>query len=302
MQWRRRRRAATGPDRRCAAAWAPATRPGPAPAARPRGPRPARARAAGRRARAGAPPSHGPMSWWSWLPGTMTTSRSGPSARPSSSNSARAAASGSCAGPSRSSSTSPSSTSRSTSVERREQRLAHRRPGAAGRCLDRAPRWRSERTSCFTRRARVLPPARRRTARAGPSCRTCRPRSSGTSSMNSTRSGSHHLATRPARNSRSAVGVELGAALEHDARARPLAPLLVGHGDDRRLEHVGVGHDLVLELDRRDPLAARLHEVLGAVDELDVGAVAQLGDVAGAQPAVLGELLARCRRRSSRAR
>ena len=118
--------------------------------------------------------------------------------------------------------------------------------------------------------------------------------------MNSTRSGSHHFATRSARKPRSAVGVERRRRRLSTTHAHGRSPHARRHRDHRRLEHLGVGHDLVLELDRRDPLAAGLDEVLGAVDQPDVRAVAQLGDVAGAQPAVLGELLvATCRRRSS---
>ena len=49
----------------------------------------------------------------------------------------------------------------------------------------------------------------------------------------------------------------------------------------------------------RDPLAARLDEVLRAVDEVDVALGVDRRDVAGAQPAVLGERLRRSGRRGS---
>ena len=65
--------------------------------------------------------------------------------------------------------------------------------------------------------------------------------------------------------------------------------------DHRRLPDLGVRHQLVLQLDRRDPLAARLDEVLGAVDEADPPSLVHRGDVAGAQPSVVGEALARPR-------
>ena len=115
----------------------------------------------------------------------------------------------------------------------------------------------------------------------------------GTSSMNVHRSGSCHLATRPPRNvaqlaRRSTVGV----ALQHDARERALVPPRVGHGDHRRLDDVGMRHQVAFELDRRDPLAARLDDVLRAVGDLDVAVGRDAGDVAGAQPAVV-ELLGR---------
>src|SRR6476620_900677 len=93
------------------------------------------------------------------------------------------------------------------------------------------------------------------------------------------------------------VGVRVGAGPEDDARARALAPALVGDRDHGGLDHVRVGHHGVLEVHRRDPLAAGLDQVLGAVDELDVGVALELCDVAGAQPAVIGELLARIRGR-----
>src|SRR4051812_29955766 len=83
------------------------------------------------------------------------------------------------------------------------------------------------------------------------------------------------------------VGVEVGARLGHHAGQRPLAPALVGDADDRRLLDLGVGHDLVLELHRGDPLAAGLHDVLRAVHELDVALAGDRRHVAGAQPPVL---------------
>ena len=50
----------------------------------------------------------------------------------------------------------------------------------------------------------------------------------------------------------------------------------------------GMRHQRVLELDRRDPLAARLDHVLRAVLDLDVAARMERHDVAGLEPAVLG--------------
>ena len=110
--------------------------------------------------------------------------------------------------------------------------------------------------------------------------------------MNSTSSGSCHLATRGARKSRIVLLGQLGAGLEHDAGQRALRPLRVGHADDRRLADLRVGHQLVLQLDRRDPLAAGLDQVLGAVDEADAAALVHRRHVAGAQPAVVGEAVA----------
>ena len=50
-------------------------------------------------------------------------------------------------------------------------------------------------------------------------------------------------------------------------------------------------HQLVLQLDRRDPLAAGLDEVLRAVDEAHLAALVHRRHVARAQPAVVGEAL-----------
>src|SRR3989454_10506734 len=77
--------------------------------------------------------------------------------------------------------------------------------------------------------------------------------------------------------------------LRHDARQRPLAPYWVRHGDDVRLEDLGVRHDHVLEVHARDPLAAGLDQVLGAVGDLHVAFGVDRRDVAGLEPAVLGE-------------
>ena len=90
----------------------------------------------------------------------------------------------------------------------------------------------------------------------------------GISSTNAHRSGSHHRATRPWRKSSSSSAVGLAPAAGTTQTSGPLLPAVVGHADHRRLEHVGVGHDLALELDRGDPLAAGLDDVLGAVGDL----------------------------------
>ena len=59
--------------------------------------------------------------------------------------------------------------------------------------------------------------------------------------------------------------------------------------DHRRFLDRRMRHDLVLELDRAHPFAARLDDILGAVDERYVALVADDRDVARAQPAVFGE-------------
>ena len=54
-----------------------------------------------------------------------------------------------------------------------------------------------------------------------------------------------------------------------------------------------MGHDLVLQFHRADPLAARLDEVLGAVHQADVALSVDSGHVARLEPAVGGERLGR---------
>src|SRR6267378_5626452 len=60
---------------------------------------------------------------------------------------------------------------------------------------------------------------------------------------------------------------------QHDEGLDGLAPLLVGHADDRDLGHRGMLEQAVLHLDGRDILAARDDDVLLAVGDGDVGAL-----------------------------
>src|SRR5436190_4603827 len=86
------------------------------------------------------------------------------------------------------------------------------------------------------------------------------------------------------------VRAHVRAALQHDARERPLRPLRVGNRDDGGLDHLRMGHQVDLELYGGDPLPARLDHVLRAVGDLDETVRRDARDVAGAEPAVL-ELL-----------
>src|SRR3954453_2974975 len=61
------------------------------------------------------------------------------------------------------------------------------------------------------------------------------------------------------------IGCRARAVAQHDARERALRPLLVGDRDHRGLGDRGMRHQRVLELDRRDPLAAGLDDVLRAI-------------------------------------
>jgi hypothetical protein len=74
---------------------------------------------------------------------------------------------------------------------------------------------------------------------------------------------------------------------------RDFAPLLVRRGDDRGLEHRRMAGERVLDLDRRDVLAAGNDDVLGAVAQLDVEVGIHHAEVAGAKPAVGAGLLRR---------
>src|SRR3954452_17197750 len=75
---------------------------------------------------------------------------------------------------------------------------------------------------------------------------------------------------------------------QHDARERALGPLLVRDRDHGGLGDRGMRHQRVLELDRRDPLAARLDHVLRAVLDHDEAAWVHRDDVTGLEPAVVG--------------
>src|SRR6266849_5041506 len=77
-----------------------------------------------------------------------------------------------------------------------------------------------------------------------------------------------------------------------DGRARlsdhackwPLAPFLVGDGDHRALEYLGMRHQGILDLHRGNPFAAGFDHVLGAIGDLDETAIIDRAHVTGAQP------------------
>src|SRR6059036_3861536 len=72
--------------------------------------------------------------------------------------------------------------------------------------------------------------------------------------------------------------------LQRDERFGPLAPPLVGDRDHRALEHGRVLGNGLLDLDRRDVLAARDDDVLLPVAQLDVAVGVPHGDVARVEP------------------
>ena len=102
--------------------------------------------------------------------------------------------------------------------------------------------------------------------------------------MNRTDFGTLKRASRPAHHSSSSFA---GDAVRDDERDADLSPALVGHADNG---HVGDARMLVeyrLDLGRIDVLAARdVHVLEPALDPVEALVVA-LGDVTGAQPAVL---------------
>src|SRR5260221_4287746 len=84
----------------------------------------------------------------------------------------------------------------------------------------------------------------------------------------------------------------LAAGLLHRDDDRPLVPLRMLHADHRRLGDRRVRDRDVLQVDRADPLAARLDHVLGAVGDLDVAVGVDGADVAGREPALLQRIAA----------
>src|ERR1019366_7417750 len=78
-----------------------------------------------------------------------------------------------------------------------------------------------------------------------------------------------------------------------DACERSLAPPLVRRGDDRGLADGRIGQESSLQVQRGDPLAARLDDVLRPVADRDVASCVNAADIAGPEPAVVK--LSRCR-------
>ncbi|KAF1857266.1 hypothetical protein Lal_00014497 [Lupinus albus] len=76
-----------------------------------------------------------------------------------------------------------------------------------------------------------------------------------------------------------------GVRLANDDQHRALAPFFVGHGDGGCLLDAGMADGDVLQIDGADPLAARLDDVLGTVDDLDIAVGIHRHHVAGFEPA-----------------
>ena len=77
----------------------------------------------------------------------------------------------------------------------------------------------------------------------------------------------------------------------HDHEQRPFLPLRMGNADHRSFGHARASHGQVLDVDRTDPLAARLDDVLGAIGEPNGIVVVKDRNVAAVEPAILEQRL-----------
>ena len=113
----------------------------------------------------------------------------------------------------------------------------------------------------------------------------------GIASRNSKRSGSCHLANFAGEVRAQLLGRRAALPGLSTTQASGRSPHFAsGDRDHRGLLHRRVRHQQVLHVDRADPLAARLDQVLGAVGDAHVAVRVDRRHVAGAQPAVGGEL------------
>ena len=74
---------------------------------------------------------------------------------------------------------------------------------------------------------------------------------------------------------------------EHDDRGDRLDPDRVGHGDHRDFRDCRVSEQGVLDLAARDEDAARVDDVLHAIDDVEISFRVKVADVAGVEPAAL---------------
>ena len=125
-----------------------------------------------------------------------------------------------------------------------------------------------------------------RTARAAGSSASCRWRRAGSRRRRRRRPGVHHFAICLRRTPAALLARQLGAGLLHHDQQRPLVPLRVLGRDAGGHRDLRVRHRDVLEVDRADPFAAGLDDVLAAVGDLHVAVGVDRGDVAGREPAV----------------
>src|SRR6185312_9566395 len=83
------------------------------------------------------------------------------------------------------------------------------------------------------------------------------------------------------------VGADAGSFLGDDDRQRAFLPALVGDRDHGGFDHIRMADQGVLQVDRRNPFAARLDHVFGPVGQGDEAVFIEAADVTGAQPAVV---------------
>src|SRR5262249_6884951 len=81
------------------------------------------------------------------------------------------------------------------------------------------------------------------------------------------------------------------ALLAHHDRERALGPLRIRNANDGGFAHAGMLEDEVLDVERRDPFAAGLDDVLETIRDLEVTVGADHADVAGVQPSADPHLL-----------
>ena len=78
----------------------------------------------------------------------------------------------------------------------------------------------------------------------------------------------------------------VGIWIRYDERKRTLLPFGMRDGDNSRFEYIGMCHQRIFEIDRRDPFAAAFDKVLCAVHDLHVAFRVYGCHVAGAKPPV----------------
>ena len=83
--------------------------------------------------------------------------------------------------------------------------------------------------------------------------------------------------------------VAVSPGFEHDDQQRPLVPFGMAHADHRGFGDLGMADRDILHLDRGNPFAARLDDVLGAVGDLHIAVAVDGGDIAGVETAFVVE-------------
>ncbi len=171
----------------------------------------------------------------------------------------------------------------------------------------RRPGWRPAartraRTRAHPRPERRLPPPRTRRpdpaahspscAGGSPSCRSCRSRPAGSRRRRPRRRASTTWRSCPPGSSRNSSLVAVSPSFSLTSSIGRSSHLGWGTPITARHRRLGVAHGDVLDVDRADPLAARLDHVLGPVGDLHEAVVVDGGHVAGVEEALVVEDLA----------